>query len=664
MVIPRWLVLLTVFLILILLAVSFHLVSGEGRPLATALLIQLIGGIATGLVVTTCVQLLVRSWLRPERWELLLGQAGIHAVYPYTKEGRQTRDQREVDLLTKARTIDLLAITGATYLIGTGPVAESFRKAASRGARIRLLLLDPASLLARQRGARENGCQPGDYDWAHHRESVLFKKHQLSLACWEELAKDSPSKPEVRIYSIPPTCSMLLLSESVFVDQYHFGTKDAHLPDGLGEDYPVFEYRSVGAGVSTYQLAQSHFEWIWQNSKAPLRHPTNGGLGTSSTWNSKEIDDPYRLVHVHDSWLAVDPVLGCPNGCSYCVLRPRGLTPRDPTWMYTEPRAVVDVLKRSSVDADVPLSIGNMTDLFLPSNVARACKTIVEIAKAFPQRTLCIPTKQEVSLRDLDVLDPYKGQILFLISYSGLDGSLEPRIRRENIEATLRNLHERGFRALHYWRPVVEENATKQSVERVFDAVRGRTLASIVRGLKPFSQTLDTIPEAFWENLKQVNPPESKLRHPVYLHTSCAIAYANQKPDYNATQWHRQACTQQNAVVACPIEQIDRCKKAMVVPKEDRVRKELIRLRPELASHPFEVSIGDRQLSLSVVKPIATTTGETTSNQLLELTDEEYRSLLHAVRFPIRCTVRSADVWQSSIFHDTENTVRGGAPTQ
>ena len=49
------------------------------------------------------------------------------------------------------------------------------------------------------------------------------------------------------------------------------------------------------------------------------------------------------LVAEHDSWITVDPIVGCPADCAYCYLGPLGLRATRPTLRATPEMLVAAV---------------------------------------------------------------------------------------------------------------------------------------------------------------------------------------------------------------------------------------------------------------------------------------------------------------------------------
>lgn len=316
------------------------------------------------------------------------------------------------------------------------------------------------------------------------------------------------------------------------------------------------------------------------------------------------------LISEHDTWISVDPVIGCPANCTYCYLGPLGLRARRPI-VRVEPDSLIQALEdylHAASRADrygrlsrTPICFGNYTDTFM-SGIGLAY--FREYAKLHAARLgshpLCVVTKARLSAGDLVLLDQLGQTIAIFLSQSFLNRPDHPRVERgptSSPEDTTRSLALfSGLRhvvPVHFLRP-----ATRRNIPDVASAVRilsqvkfGGAIATVAVGLKlgpgvELSRqdiadiTSDNDPAA--TSMSEFFPRGARLDllqaartvdHPVYFNTSCAVALVTKKAEMLGTwrppmRWSR--CEPCN----CPGSQRSRCderRTVQVVPSDAEV---------------------------------------------------------------------------------------------
>lgn len=299
----------------------------------------------------------------------------------------------------------------------------------------------------------------------------------------------------------------------------------------------------------------------------------------------------------HESWISLDPILGCPASCVYCYLGPKGLNKRAPMAPEYSPELIYQKLneyrlfKKSEFTGipsytTFPICIGNHTDMCLtPKNREYLVSLLYEHKRVMPDVPLCVVTKAKLSKTFLECVSQIGINIIFFISLSFLPAEVEKgapssESRLENFEriAQFANL-----KAIHFWRPIISLNVQDQGVARqhIQSLKKVGATASVITGLK-YGESLANMfnwdvhhplhnyfgthvgqgrlkDEIFEPEIQKVIlKVADELSYPVYLHTSCAVSYLLKQPDYNAT-FRRLHLEEKCLTSTCPLSQRDRC---------------------------------------------------------------------------------------------------------
>lgn len=259
------------------------------------------------------------------------------------------------------------------------------------------------------------------------------------------------------------------------------------------------------------------------------------------------------IVDQHATWIAVNPIQGCPKACAYCFLNERGQTAVRPERL-ADPDETADLLAASPFYApDRPVALYTWTDVMaLTASRSHLTDLLAVLAeRQFPNPVVLITkclvpddaivavtTAREAGLR-----------VIVYVSYSGLGRDIERGIRHEALKANFPRLAQAGVPVVHYWRPAFPESATTQTMETVLDWVVPYAMCTVAAGLKVEPAALPRLaglwpelsatrgattaegvyPRPFWEFIHH-----TEQRHPAYplFHTnSCALAYVLGQPD-------------------------------------------------------------------------------------------------------------------------------------
>lgn len=301
------------------------------------------------------------------------------------------------------------------------------------------------------------------------------------------------------------------------------------------------------------------------------------------------------LISEHDTWISVDPIIGCPANCKYCYLGPLGLRARKPI-VRVEPDALVRELEDylhavSRGDhygrmSRAPICFGNYTDTFMSSVGLSYFREYAKLhAARLGSHPLCVVTKARLSASDLALLDELGQTIVVFLSQSFLNRPGQSRVElgpTSSPEDTIRNLNLfSGLRhvvPVHFLRPVTRRNIPDfESAVRILSEVRSAgAIATVAVGLKlgpgvklspqdiaaiagDSDPAITSMPEFFPRGARLGLLQAARIvDYPVFFNTSCAIALVTREPEMLGTwrppmRWSR--CEPCN----CPGPQRSRC---------------------------------------------------------------------------------------------------------
>lgn len=268
------------------------------------------------------------------------------------------------------------------------------------------------------------------------------------------------------------------------------------------------------------------------------------------------------LIAEHDTWISLDPVIGCPAKCEYCYLHGLGLTAHKAETRVSPERLIIELRARFGEEGPrwagnrrlpMAMCIGNYTDQFMTRAGLEFLLAYLPLhAKNFPKHPLCIVTKSRLRAQDVQQLDRVGHRVLVFLSqsfirstclHSGLEKGPTSR-PSDTIDNALLLAQSRNLTPLHFWRPLspVTLPDLETAIRQIEPLQRAGVWASVAIGLKcgatictgstelralfggaelpKGGQYLDALVE------KRALTAGHKIGHPVYRHTSCAVAYA------------------------------------------------------------------------------------------------------------------------------------------
>ncbi len=354
------------------------------------------------------------------------------------------------------------------------------------------------------------------------------------------------------------------------------------------------------------------------------------------------------LVSRHDTWVSVDPIIGCPADCTYCYLRPLSLTrlaPKIRSNVAEVTGAIAAHLESAGRSwgrpaSPVPICIGNYTDVFMSADVVAFLAELgPEIGRCFPNHPIVFVTKSPLACQAIEVLRRSSSPTILFLSQSFVCESSVPEIengKTASVAITLaaaRKAREAGIIPVHFWRPFSPVLNPADSLSERIRMVRDAGFSSsVLVGFKSRGTALKSNP-AVQGLLTRTRPVEygeavdpqliqtafeegDRLKHPMYRHTSCAIANALGMPESLGT-WRPGLGDEYCAPCSCPTIQRASCAR--------------LRLRGEVP----EPELLERLKTQTGAKRIAWDPGHSLIRLACDLPQDQVCELSHATGFRI-----------------------------
>lgn len=373
------------------------------------------------------------------------------------------------------------------------------------------------------------------------------------------------------------------------------------------------------------------------------------------------MDRYYRHVPIayHDTWLSVDPIVGCRLSCEYCFLRLAQWTGIRPQIVHSIPKILGMLLTHKYFTPHrTILSFCNCTDPFLADNVPHTLEFVNALDAQKLTNPVVLTTKVSIPDRFINEVSRLRyTRLVFCLSYSGLSELLEVGVDPQDNLNNFRKLSQRGLRVIHLFRPLLEVNGTQAVMGQVLDRASPYACATVYNGLnlnpalRPVynkapalrvpgserSEYGEYLPRGVERRLKGL-VARCYPRYPLYKHTSCAVSLALSAPDYNATVYTKSICLTSR----CPDWKRRLCQKAKTPPSRSEVGSLLERLALDC----------DFTINRSGVRILG------------ELSQEDFVFLLHRLNYPLTAQgIKYTRVFRGSIFR-TAPPQETGAPDE
>lgn len=247
------------------------------------------------------------------------------------------------------------------------------------------------------------------------------------------------------------------------------------------------------------------------------------------------------LVDMHSSWLVINSIVGCTNACKYCFLQDKKNHTNEPKILGTPQEAIEELLKYKLYDKSIPLCLFPNTDIFLnKGNIDYLLDTLNEIIKRNIKNTLVLITKCLIPNYVLDILkklnENYTNIVVYL-SYSGLDNTIEPNVKHQDIITNFENLKKYGIPTVHYYRPFIEQNSKKEKIKETLRLVHKYTPVSATMGLMYVPTMINN--QDFCSNLKEENIDKLKNATSIFPEEAWNYLYK----EYDSEQYFYQTNT-------------------------------------------------------------------------------------------------------------------------
>lgn len=294
-----------------------------------------------------------------------------------------------------------------------------------------------------------------------------------------------------------------------------------------------------------------------------------------------------NVIEMHSSWLAINSIVGCPNGCKYCLLQATNDNKCFPKEIVSPEEAVKQLLEYKYYDKDIPVCLLPNTDVFVnPKNIRYLLDLLAELERQNVTNDLVIITKCNITDNVIEKVKELKqkGQnVIFYISYSGLGKDIEPRISEEILKNNFKKLKENDIDVIHYFRPFLPQNSDPKRIEEILDYVNQYTDISVTTGLALIETFIDKI--ECWNEVKKNKEaclkancvwPESAWNYfnnnyshkqQIFQTNTCGLNTKLKRP---STQYYgTEECLNYNH---CSNEQRERCKLAHQKTNENLIK--------------------------------------------------------------------------------------------
>lgn len=336
------------------------------------------------------------------------------------------------------------------------------------------------------------------------------------------------------------------------------------------------------------------------------------------------------VIDQHASWIAVNPVQGCPKRCAYCFLNERSQTGTAPVQVAAPAETLGMLLASPFYGPERAVAFFTWTDVMAIASSRAYLGDLLErmTAAALPNPVVLI-TKCRVPDGLIAAISRARAgglRVIVYLSYSGLGSAIEMGVRHEQLVANFPALAAAGIPVVHYWRPAFPVSATTETMTRVLDLAAAHATCTMAAGLKVEAEAVERLsgiwpgladtpgvtraegvyPAAFWNFIHRTE--DLHPGYPVFHANSCALAYVLGAADRFGI-FGSDVCTARNR---CPAPQRHRCGDAFAaVPPATGEQIVAALAGRNLENTPFTFDPAKPALTLEAVIPNAVTSALT-----------------------------------------------------
>lgn len=252
------------------------------------------------------------------------------------------------------------------------------------------------------------------------------------------------------------------------------------------------------------------------------------------------------------SYYSINSFIGCNINCAYCFLAPIRIVPMRPIKVVEEETLVNEMISDKFFVRDkTVISLNNRTDPFITKDVKDSTFRLMEIMDGMGlKNVVTITTKAKLTSEEAVRLDSFKNiKIVIIVTYNGIPIDIQPISKKEQ-ETTMINVSKcKNVVLLHQFRPIIPGiNDDEKTIRKVVEFAKKYCSSTIYQGVRVNQYIKDRLYERNYEYKGQFDTHKQKseetdnifnrLRseyfdYPIFDHTSCALSYNFQIPDYN-----------------------------------------------------------------------------------------------------------------------------------
>ncbi|MBM2834389.1 MAG: hypothetical protein HW406_1550 [Candidatus Brocadiaceae bacterium] len=468
--------------------------------------------------------------------------------------GTRRNDLKKKMLAADQGTIWLLAHTGKSYLDDTrnseneeynGIFFETLKNRLQNDKNfiIQIVLLNPYSVEGSKLGIAEarGRLQGPELDDDYHRTNTeLFKRFEICVLSYKRLKTLYPDKIDLRISHYSTDATILLSEEQSYIEPYLIGHLSMRYTGGERMNMPEL---LVSKGSKLYNVAKEQCLFLWQRGISLEEYEARKKDFIAEFMRSERLRR--KMVVLHESWFAVDPIIGCPNHCDYCFLTPFRVNNKPP-FIFSSAKEAYDRLQQYDLffhqkdlitthaqddnRLPIPVACGNYTEMIdttehemeeVPgrTSIFNNNDQLMQLITLHGEMTsiiapiFCVITKKPINreLRDhleMSLKKYSKLKVALFVSLSFLPPGIEKNLKKKDWAGLLKNFNiidkintkvgggewqDRRIAGIHFWRPLLKGLNDNNISDRIDMLKENKATCSVAVGLKLSKRLLQYI---------------------------------------------------------------------------------------------------------------------------------------------------------------------------